>query len=78
MKFDETLFYKQVAEDLIEYVGYHEGDEKIILFLLRIGYTPEELQNYLSFKERDVENVVKTMVEYDVRDAFGLNEGENE
>jgi hypothetical protein len=78
MKFDETLFYKQVAEDLIEFVAYHEGDQTIILYLLRIGYTPQELQDYLSFREQDVEEVVKSMVEYDVRDAFGLNEGEKQ
>jgi FPC/CPF motif-containing protein YcgG len=74
MKFDPTLFYKGLADDLIEYISYHDGEETVINFLLKLGYTPEELIENVSFNEKDVEEVVQKTVEKTVRNYFGLDD----
>jgi len=77
MGFDITLFYKTLSEDLIEYIAYHDGEDIVIDFLLKLGYTPSELVDYISFSNRKVEEVVNSSVEKTVRNYFGLDEGEN-
>lgn len=76
MKFDETLFYKELANDLIEYIAYHEGDKVVIDFLLKVGYTPKELIDYISFNQQEVDSMVNDLVEKAVRLNFGLGEDE--
>ena len=70
MSFDLTLFYKEVADDLIEYIAYHEGEESVINFLLKVGHTPDHLINHLSFNEKRVESVVFDLVEKTVKESF--------
>lgn len=74
MAFDETLFYKELSNDLIEYIAYHEGDEFVINFLLKIGYTPLELIDYISFNQQEVDSIINELVEKEVRINFGLEE----
>ncbi len=74
MKFDPTLFYKGLADDFIEYISYHDGEKTVINFLLKLGYTPEELIENVSFNKKNVEEVVQKTVEKTVRNYFGLDD----
>lgn len=61
MNTEEKLwFFTQLSDDLIEYISYHDGEEIVIKFLLKIGYEINDLVKILKFDETTVlEQVVK-------------------
>lgn len=57
---ERSIFFRQLADDLIEYISYHDGEEVVIKFLLKIGYTVNDLVQIARFDENTIlEQVVK-------------------
>ena len=69
---EQLTFFKELSNDLIQFLAFHEEEETIINFLLKNGYTPQQLIEYGLFKENKIDEVIQKLIEDTIKETFDL------
>jgi len=59
----EITDYKEVVNDLLEFIEYHHDEEVFIRYLLKNYYDKYEIEHYFKYKPEIIEGVMEDLYE---------------